>query len=297
VHDVELWAQRTPPSPSDLEELCSDADAAITLVSDPIDAAFFDACPKVRVVANAGVGYDNVDLAEATRRGIPVGNTPGVVTAATADLTFALILATARRVVEAARAVRAGDWKTWEPDYMLGLELEGSVLGIVGMGQIGRAVARRAGGFGMTVIAHRPVPLEELLEKADVVSLHVPLRADTRGLIGEAELRRMKPTAILVNTARGSIVDQPALRRALDEGWIAAAGLDVVEVEPIPLEDPLLGLENCVVLPHMASATFVTRQRMMAIAVDNILAGLAGAPLPFCVNPEVYGRSSGPIVR
>jgi len=274
-------------TPRELVDACADACAVVSMLTDPIDAAFFDACPDVRVVANVAVGYDNIDVVEATRRGIAVGNTPGVLTEATADLTWALILAASRRVVEAADVVKTGGWTTWQPDFMCGLELNGAVLGIVGMGAIGRAVAWRAAGFGMRVVSHRPEPLGVVLRTADVVSLHVPLNETTRHLIGEPELHLMKPTAVLVNTARGGVVDQAALRRALSEGWIGAAGLDVVEVEPIPLDDPLLRMPNCVVLPHVGSATVATRRRMMGLAVANVQAALSGGPMPACVNPEV----------
>lgn len=286
-HDVDIWPERRPLSSPELYRFAADADAAITMLTDRIDASFFDACPRIRVVANVAVGYDNIDVAEATRRGIPVANTPGVLTEATADLAWALILGAARRVVEAAEAVKAGRWVTWEPDFMLGVDVAGGVLGIIGMGKIGSAVARRASGFGMDVISHRPWALDDVLELSDVVSIHVPLTEETRGLIGERELSLMKRTAVLVNTARGPVVDQRALHLALREGWIGAAGLDVVVEEPIQKDDALLSLPNCIVLPHIGSATVATRRRMMALAVDNVLAALAGEPMPSVVNPEV----------
>ena len=297
--DVDIWPGDTPPSAETLSQHASTADALICLLTDRIDRVLLAAAPRLRVISNVAVGYDNIDVAAASERGIPVGNTPGVLTEATADLAFALILAAARRIVEADRYVREGRWQTWDPSLLLGMELHGATLGIVGYGKIGRAVARRAAGFGMRVIYaartaangddHAPVDLLTLLRESDVVSLHVPLTDDTRHLIGERELRAMKPSAILVNTARGPVVDQPALARALREGWIAAAGIDVTEVEPIPMDDALLDAPNLTILPHIGSATHKTRALMASMAVDNALAGLRGERLPHCVNPEVYG--------
>jgi len=294
VAEVEVWPERLPPSPEVLRELVADADGLVTMLTDRVDAALLDAAPRLRVVANMAVGYDNLDVAELARRGIPASNTPGVLTEATADLTWALILATARRLQEGIDAVRNGDWLTWEPDWLLGHAVGGATLGIVGYGRIGAAVARRALGFDMEVLAwsRRPkdvegvtfVPLEELLERADVVSLHCALTPETHHLIGAAELARMKPTAILVNTARGAIVDQAALADALRRGEIFGAGLDVVVEEPIPVDDELLTLPRCTVLPHLGSATVATRTRMAEMVVDNVLAGLAGQPLPNAIT-------------
>jgi lactate dehydrogenase-like 2-hydroxyacid dehydrogenase len=224
-------------------------------------------------------------VAAARARGIPVGHTPDVLTDATADLAFALILAVARRLPEGIAAVRAGEWVTWEPDWLLGRDVHGATLGIVGLGRIGSAVARRAEGFGMEVLhaggaGAGAVSLEELLARADFVSLHAPLTDATRHLIDEAALRRMKPTAYLINTARGAMVDQDALATALREGRIAGAALDVTDPEPLPPDHPLLDSPNLLVLPHLGSATHATRERMADLAVDNLLAGLAGAPLP-----------------
>ena len=302
-HEVDLWHGDMPPPYGELAARCARADGIICLLTDRIDAQLIESAPQLRVISNVAVGYDNVDIAAATARGIPVGNTPGVLTEATADLTFALLLACARHIVDAERFVRDGRWRTWDPGLLLGMELRGATLGIVGYGQIGRAVARRAAGFGMRVMyatrdeaAARngddpmPVHLDALLRESDIVSLHVPLSGTTRHLIGEQQLRAMKPSAILINTARGPVVDQPALARALHEGWIAAAGVDVTEVEPIPMNDALLAAPNLTILPHIGSATHTTRERMAAMAVDNALAGVRGARLPHCVNPEVYGR-------
>lgn len=299
VAEVEVWPSRLPPSPDELRSLAADAVGLITMLTDRVDARLLDACPDLRVVANMAVGYDNLDVAELTRRGIPAGNTPGVLTGSTADLAWALILAATRRLPEGAAAVRAGEWLTWEPDWLLGVDVAGATLGIVGFGRIGAAVARRAAGFDMEILAwsRTPkdvegvtfVPLDELIRRSDVVSLHCALTDETRGLIGADELRAMKPTSVLVNTARGPIVDQWALARALRTGEILAAGLDVVDHEPIPADDELLSLPNCLVLPHVGSATVATRSRMADMAVDNVLAVLAGDPPPTCVNPEALG--------
>lgn len=294
--DVDLWPQDTPPSYENLTLHTSRADALVCMLTDRIDAQLIEAAPRLRVISQMAVGYDNVDIAAATARGIPVGNTPGVLTDATADLAFALILAVARRVVEAEGFLRAGQWHTWDPSGLLGLELAGATLGIVGYGKIGQAVARRARGFGMRILCTTRssppddvtrVALDLLLHEADVVTLHVPLSPATRHLIGQHELRLMKPTAFLVNTSRGGVIDQSALAVALHEGIIAGAGLDVMEEEPVPAGDPLLSAPNCVLLPHIGSATLATRSRMATMAADNCLAGLRGAPLPNSVNPDV----------
>lgn len=280
-HDVDVWEGELPPPPDQLRARAADADALLTMVTDRVDAALFDAAPNLRVVANLAVGSDNIDLDEARRRGIPVGVTPGVLTEATADLAFALILAAARRLPQAAEAVRRGEWRTWEPAGFLGLELHGATLAVVGAGRIGQAVARRARAFGMEVIEVRSAdPLEPALERADVVSLHTPLTPQTHHLIDAAALRRMKPTAILVNTARGPVVDTDALVAALHAGEIAGAALDVTDPEPLPPDHPLLAAPNVLVVPHIGSATPRTRARMADVAVDNVLAALAGHPLP-----------------
>ena len=291
---IDLWPGDMPPPYDDLVAHTTQADAIICMLTDRIDADLIAAAPKLRVISLMAVGYDNVDVAAASRRGIPVGNTPGVLTEATADLTLALILAVSRRIIEAERFVRDGRWKTWDPSGLLGLELDGATLGIIGFGKIGQAVARRAHGFGMRIIysSRGPVDtdiaerasLDEVLAQSDIVSLHVPLSRETEGMIGERALRLMKATAYLINTARGGIVDQPMLVRALEAGWIAGAGLDVAAVEPIPAGDPLLKAPNCVLLPHIGSATVATRARMADMAVDNCLAGLRGDPLPHAVT-------------
>jgi glyoxylate reductase len=295
---TDCWPDYAPPSRAELTALAASADGLLTMITDRIDGEFLDACPNLRVVSNMAVGVDNLDLGELTKRGIPVGHTPGVLTDATADLAFALILASARRIVETRDAILAGDWTTWHPSAFLGLELSGATLGVVGTGEIGRAVIARAKGFNMRVVAmsrtRREIPgvtyleLPELLATADIVTLHVALTPATRHLIGAPEFARMKQGAILVNTARGPIVDQVALNAALDSGQLGAAGLDVFETEPVPLNEPLLHRPNCVVVPHIGSATVRTRAAMADLAVDNLLAGLAGERLLHCANPEVY---------
>ncbi|MGA3185058.1 MAG: D-glycerate dehydrogenase [Candidatus Dormibacteria bacterium] len=275
-------------------------------LADLVDAEVLDAgMPTLRGVCVYAVGYNNVDVAAATSRGIAVGHTPGVLTDATADLTMALLLAVARRIVEGDAAMRAGEFHGWEPGYLLGMELRGALLGIVGFGRIGQAVARRARGFGMRLGAYGPrgvrVPddladsvqifdgLNRLLGESDVVSLHTPLTDQTRHLIGEAALRRMKPTAILINAARGPVVDEAALVRALREGWIAGCGLDVYEDEP-RMAPGLAECRNAVLSPHLGSATVSTRSAMAALTADNALAVLAGRLPVHCVNPEVAER-------
>ncbi len=278
------------------------AEGLFTLLTDPVDEALLARAPRLKVVSNMAVGVNNIALDACTRRGIPVGHTPGVLTDATADLTLALLLAIARRLPEAARDAREGRWTTWSPTGWLGADLRDRTLGIVGFGAIGQAVAERARAFGMRVLYHsrtrKPeaehrlaaafVPLNDLLAQSDVVSLHVPLTPQTRGLINADALRRMKPTAILVNTARGPVVDTEALLRALREGWIRAAALDVTDPEPLPPEHPLYAQPNCLITPHIGSATEATRRRMAEIACRNLLAGLRGERLPHCANPEVY---------
>jgi glyoxylate reductase len=282
-HEVDVWDDNAPPPRDVLLERAAQADALLTIITERVDAELFDAAPSVRAVANLAVGTDNIDLEEAARRGIAVGNTPGVLTDATADIAFALLLGIARRINEGERQVRAGEWEPWYPTHMIGGDTTGMTLGIVGWGRIGQAMARRGEGFGMRVIhssRSSGVSLDELLEQADYVSLHTPLTPETRHLIGAPELQRMKKTAYLINTARGGVVDQEALREALVNGEIAGAGLDVTTPEPLPADDPLLTAPNLLVVPHVGSATFRTRSRMADMAVDNLLAALAGREMP-----------------
>jgi lactate dehydrogenase-like 2-hydroxyacid dehydrogenase len=294
--DTDVWSEDRPPPRDELLRRVAGCDGILTLLTDRVDEELLDAAgPRLRVVSNLAVGYDNVDVPACARRGIAVGNTPGVLTETTADLAWALILAARRRVAEGDRYVRAGNWRTWGPNLLLGSDVHGATLGIVGFGRIGQAVARRAGGFGMNVLytsrtrlpkavetAHRArfVDLDELLARSDIVSLHCALTPETRGLIGRRALELMKSTATLVNTARGPVVDQAALYVALRDGVIATAGLDVTDPEPIAPDDPILSLDNCVVVPHIASATHATRGRMAEMAAANLLAGVRGDPLP-----------------
>jgi len=281
-HDVDVWTGELPPEPAELRARAAGADGLLCLLTERVDAALLDACPRLRVIANYAVGTDNVDLAECRRRGVAVGCTPDVLTDATADLALALILAVARRLPEAARAVRDGEWRTWEATRWLGAGLAGRRLLVVGPGRIGRAVARRAEGFGMTVaFAGRGDDLVARLREADVVSLHAPLTHATRGLIDAAALAALPPGALLVNTARGALIDQDALLDALRSGRLAGAGLDVTDPEPLPAGHPLLDEPNVLVLPHVGSATHEAREAMTRLCVENLRAGLAGEPLPY----------------
>ncbi len=292
------WDFEYSPPSAVLRENVTDKAGLLCLLTDTIDAELMDSAPLLRVISQCAVGYDNIDVPAATLRGIRVGNTPGVLTETTADLAFCLLMAAARRVVEGAEYVKAGRWQTWGLTLLLGQDVHGATLGIVGMGRIGAAVARRAGGFGMRILYHdrvrKPalevqvgatfVSLDRLLSEADYVTLHVDLSASTQGLIGEAELDLMKPTAILINTSRGPVVQTAALVTALKSGKIGAAALDVTDPEPLPGDHELLGLPNALVVPHIASASSATRLRMAMMAVENLEAGLAGRPLPYSVN-------------
>jgi glyoxylate reductase len=281
-----MWPDELPAPPETLRERAAPAEALLTTLTERVDAGLLDAAPGLKAIANMAVGTDNIDVDAARERGIAIGNTPDVLTDATADLAFALLLALARRIPEGQQKVRAGEWLTWEPAGDLGADLAGATLGIVGWGRIGRAVARRAEGFGMEVVhssRSSGIPLEDLLARADFVSLHTPLTADTRHLIDAAALERMRPTAYLVNTSRGGVVDQDALRDALIAGRIAGAALDVTDPEPLPADHPLLDAPNLIVVPHLGSATVRTRERMADMAVDNLLAALAGREMPYPV--------------
>jgi glyoxylate reductase len=300
--ECRIWEGDLPPPREVLLREVAEVEGLLCLLTDRIDEELLDAAPRLKVVSQMAVGVDNIDVAACTRRGIPVGNTPGVLTETTADLAWALLMATARRVVEADAYTRSGAWKTWEPMGLLGPDVHGATLGILGLGAIGAAVARRAGGFGMRILYHsrhrKPEleaelglehhPMEEVLREADFVSLHTALTPETRHLIGARELALMKPTAILINTTRGPVVDQAALAAALGEGKIAAAGLDVFEKEPVPLDDPILGLPNVVALPHIGSASIATRGRMARMAADNLLAALSGQRPPNLVEPQAW---------
>lgn len=298
--EVDVWQPPTPPDPADIIARAQGCAGLLTMLTDAINGALLDACPTVRVVANMAVGYDNIDVAAATERGVLVTNTPGVLTDTTADLALALLLASARRLAEGERAVRGGEWGPWHPSWLLGREVTGATLGIVGPGRIGAAVARRAQGFGMRVIyagrravpgfAGEAVPLDVLLETSDFVSAHVPLTEETAGMFNDAAFGRMRPTATFINTSRGGVVDQAALARALHAGTIAAAALDVTTPEPLPPDDPLLGAPNLLVTPHVGSATGATREKMAELAVDGLLAGLAGERPQHLVNAGAWGH-------
>ena len=302
--DVRLWEDELPPSPEELADLLRGCDGALTLLTDTIDGAVLDREPQLKVVSNFAVGYDNVDVPAATARGVAVCNTPDALTETTADFAWALLMTAARRVVEGVDYVRAGKWRTWGPLLLLGRDLHGATLGVVGFGRIGREVAKRARGFDMRVLAydtHQDAdaarelgaeyrPLDDLLREADFVTLHVALTPETTGLIGERELGLMKREAILVNAARGPVVDTDALVTALRDGTIGGAALDVTDPEPLPADHPLVGLPNAVVVPHIASATVATRDRMAETAARNLLAVLRGERPPYIVNPEVLDR-------
>jgi glyoxylate reductase len=282
AHEVEILDEGGPPPPALLRERIGEADGLLSLLTDSVDGTLLDATSRLEVISNYAVGCDNIDLGAARARGIAVGVTPDVLTDATAELAMALILSCARRLPQAAADVRSGAWRTWEPEGWLGLELRGSRIAIVGAGRIGRRVGELAAGFDMEVIlVGRDDDLHAALAVADVVSLHAPLTPATRHMVDARFLGAMRSTGILVNTGRGGLVDQAALGAALRDGWIAAAGLDVTDPEPLPADDLLLTAPNLLVLPHIGSATASARARMADRAVDNLLAGLAGLALPF----------------
>lgn len=305
--DPSVWEGELPPDRETLLKEVRGMDGLLCLLTDRIDAEVMEAAgPGLKVISNQAVGYDNIDIAAASERSIPVGNTPDVLTEATADFAFALLMAAGRRLLEGVQYVREGKWKTWSPSLLLGADFRGATLGLVGFGRIGRAMARRAAGFEMRVIFHDPqvvalpedikasqVEMDELLEVSDFISLHTPLTSTTRHLIDAAALRQMKPTAVLVNTSRGPVVDLEALYEALKEGRLMAAALDVTEPEPIQPDHPLLSLDNAIVVPHIASASRSTRDKMSWMAAQNLIAGLKGRRLPNCVNPEVYAKQVG----
>jgi glyoxylate reductase len=281
-HDVDVWEGDLPPSREELLARADGCEGLITLLTERVDAELLDALPGLKVVSNYAVGSDNIDLDAAKQRGIAVGVTPDVLTEATADLAWALMLAVARGIVPAAADVRAGRWQTWEPQGWIGQDVYGATLLVVGAGRIGQAVAKRGSGFAMHIeVADIGDDLLALLPAADFVSLHVPLTDSTEGLIGREQLQAMKPTAILVNTARGPVIDRDALAAALRDGEIGGAALDVTVPEPLPADDPLLGAPNLLVVPHIGSATQGARAAMTDRAVRNLLAGLAGEPVPF----------------
>lgn len=301
--DAEVWPERLPPSPENLRAKVRDCVGLVSLLTDKVDAALLDSAPNLKVISNFAVGVNNVDLTAATLRKIPVGNTPGVLTEATADIAVTLLLAAARRLGESSTDAKTGRWLTWEPLGWLGRDLAGRTLGIVGMGRIGYATAKRLhGGWGMKVlytarnskpeadrdVNARHVDLDTLLAESDFVSVHADLNPTTKGIFGTKEFAKMKRSAVFVNTARGPHVDQVALADALRNGTIFAAGLDVTDPEPLPPDHELYSLPNCVIAPHIASATVDTRDAMATLCARNLLAGVTGNRLPNCVNPDVY---------
>ncbi|MEM3673497.1 MAG: glyoxylate reductase [Candidatus Bathyarchaeia archaeon] len=300
--DAEVWKEYGPPPKKVIIEKARNVDAFATLLSDKIDAEVFDAAPNLKIIAQMAVGFDNIDVQEATKRGIYVTNTPEVLTDTTADFAWALLMAVARRVVEADKYVRTGQWKVdWRPNMLLGRDVHGATIGIVGAGRIGYAVAKRAKGFNMKILYYDVVPkpemekelnakrvdLDTLLKEADFVSIHVPLTKETYHLINAEKLRLMKKTAYLINNARGPVVDEKALYEALKDGRIAGAGLDVFEQEPTPVDNPLLKLDNVVVAPHISSASYETRSKMAEMVANNLVAFFEGRKPPNLVNPEV----------
>jgi glyoxylate reductase len=302
--EMKVWEEELPPPRQVLMDQVRDIDGLLSLLTDRIDPELLDQAPRLKVVSNFAVGFDNIDVPAATARGIPVGNTPGVLTDTTADFAFALLMAAARRIQEGIEHVHAGKWKTWGPKLLLGQDVHGATLGIIGFGRIGQGMATRSTGFGMRVLYYdvnrRPdleasmgvtyVDLDTLLREADFVTIHTDLNESTRHMMNAAAFSKMKRTAIVVNTARGPIVDPKALYDALASHRIAGAALDVTEPEPIPLDSPLLTLPNCLIVPHLASASVATRGKMAQMAAANLIAGLRGDRLPNCVNPEVYEK-------
>ena len=302
--DAKTWSGELPPPRNVILENIVDVEGLLSLLTDKIDAEVMDKAPKLKVISNCAVGFDNIDIAAATKRGIVVGNTPGVLTETTADFAFALMMAAARRIVEGDKVVRAGEWKTWGPMILLGQDVHAATLGIVGLGRIGAAVARRAKGFGMNIqyydvnrnrqaeqeLGVEYSDLEKVLSESDFLTIHTNLTPETHHLIGAKQFEKMKRNCILVNTSRGPIVDNMALYKALRDGKIAYAALDVTEPEPIPKDHPLLTLQNVIVVPHIASASVATRTKMALMAADNLIAGLKGEMPPNPINPEALKK-------
>lgn len=304
VADIEVWQDELPPPYPTLIDKVKDVDGLLSLLTDKIDPNLMDSNPRLKVVANMAVGFDNIEVPAATARGIPIGNTPGVLTDTTADFAFALLMAAARRIPEGVDYVRAGRWKTWGPLLLTGPDIHGATLGIIGFGRIGQGMAKRASGFDMRVLYHdvyrredleksmgvQYVDVDTLLRESDFISVHTDLNEKTRHFINAAAFAKMKHGAILINAARGPIVDPTALYDALQSGKIAAAALDVTEPEPIPVDSLLVKLPNCLIVPHIASASIATRAKMAEMAAANVIAGLRGDKLPTCVNPKVYEK-------
>ena len=306
IAEVEVWSENCPPPLEVLIQKASEVDGMLTMLTDPINANVIQIGKQnhLKVISQMAVGFDNIDVPSATSASIPVGNTPGVLTETTADLAWALLMAAARRVVEGNNEVHQGIWRPWGPDVMCGRDVYGATLGLIGFGRIGQAMAARAKGFTMKVLynqRHRDLDAEkklganyvaliDLLQQSDFISLHAYLSPETKGMIGASQFEQMKPGVILINTARGAMIDQEALYQNLLAGRVAAAGLDVSDPEPISKDSPLLSLPNVVITPHIGSASIQTRKRMAMMTVENIEAGLTGNPLPYCVNPEIYSN-------
>jgi glyoxylate reductase len=305
IAEIEIWTEKQPPPYSLLLDKVKEIDGLLCLLTDSIDRELIETGQSLKVISQMAVGYDNIDIAAATAKNIPIGNTPGVLTNATADLTWALLMAIARRIVEAERFVKAGEWQTWEPTLLLGADLQGATLGIIGLGRIGQAVARRAKGFDMKILYYSRQrkekeleasigveygELDTLLSESDFISLHTSLSPATENLISDREFQLMKSSAIIINTARGALINQQALYRALITNQIAGAALDVTDPEPISIDSPLLTLNNIIITPHIGSASYQTRAKMAQMAVDNLIAGLQLKRLPHCVNKEVYQK-------
>ena len=301
--DIDIWQENSPIPRNVFLEKVRDIEGLYCLLTDTVDEELLAQAPRLRIVSTMAVGYDHIDVQACTKRKISVGNTPGVLTETTADFAFALLMAAARRIGEGSEFVKAGHWGAWDPGLLLGQDIYGATLGIIGFGRIGQAVARRAKGFGMRVlVSHAQCVSDEILQEtgavqesfdqviteSDFLSLHVPFTGNTQHLINQGVLRRMKSTAILINTSRGKVIDQRALYHALKERQIAYAALDVTDPEPLSVKDPILALPNCLVVPHIASASVSTRTKMAIMAVENLRAGLDRQPLPYCVNPEVF---------
>ncbi len=300
VAEMAVWPEQMPPAKSVIMERIADCEGLLSLLTDEVDGALMDAAPKLKVVSNYAVGYNNIDVDAATERGVLVGNTPGVLTGTTADLAWSLLMSIARRIVEGDKYVRARNWKTWEPQLLLGSDVYEATIGIIGFGRIGQAMARRAAGFDMRVVytdiarneeAEKEtgaefMQLDDLLKASDFVTIHTLLNEETHHLIGAREFELMGPDSYLINSSRGPVVDEAALYDALKNETIRGAALDVTEEEPIPDDSPLLELDNIVIVPHIGSASRQTRNKMARMAAANLIAGITGQPLPNCVNPE-----------
>ncbi len=302
IADVEVWPAENPPPPDVILDKVQRVDGLLTMLTDPISATVIENAPRLKVISQMAVGFDNIDINAATRCGIPVGHTPGVLTETTADFAWALLMAAARRVVEADHEVHQGIWRAWGPNVLTGVDVHGATLGIIGFGRIGKAIARRAVGFSMKVLYNDPKrdptaeqelgveyrDLDELLRESDFISLHTYYTPNLHHFINRQRFAQMKDGAIFINTARGGLVDHNALQWALETKKLAAAALDVFDPEPIPSNHPLLKFPNLIITPHIASASARTRQKMAFIAADNLIAGLRGERIPYCANPQVY---------